>query len=534
MKRFQFCTVVSVVFLTLVSILPLSGEVPGTIGFIRHAAAADLACPQTFPSVNGAFFECTECADSFQPEWNIQCGFLTVPQNRGVANGSTIRLYVTIFKGVGGASGQPDTGPVFFLNGGPGTSNQNAVLVFGNPQSPYRQLYGEERDIVLLDQRGSNRSEPSLYCEELGAYQDEAYFNLGYEEGAQKRVDVMMSECYTRFQAQGIDLSAYNSIENATDVRDLRDVLYGDTRINLFGASYGTSLSMTVMRLFPEIIRSVTIDSILPPEINPWNDQPAATLYSLNRFFEVAETGPNPYPGTRRIFYKTIEELARNPVIARATSNQYQGNVTIIPELYISYVVGQLKATPYNPDLPKAIATIYRTRDYTAVANAWVGNVDFFFPAGGPGSFDTTAGMFESVTYAKDAGYTSPETISGKIEEATGNYYIQRYLIQNFINYYPSVRGLWRVNLMPEEFNTPLVSDLPTLMFVGDLDPSTPETFSEPSAAHLSNSFFLVIPGGHAVGALQCVAAMLNDFINEPFVQPEYRCDTGYVWSPRR
>ena len=80
---------------------------------------------------------------------NLRCGYLVVPENRGAANGRTIRLAVAIFRPKT-VKGQD---PVFFLSGGPGDpllsvmglaiSRSNAAVVMGG------------HPIVLLDQRGT-------------------------------------------------------------------------------------------------------------------------------------------------------------------------------------------------------------------------------------------------------------------------------------------------------------------------------------------------------------------------------------------
>ena len=53
--------------------------------------------------------------------------------------------------------------------------------------------------------------------------------------------------CRKRLAGQGIDLDAYNTIENAADIEDLRRALNIDS-INLIGISYSGGQMMTVMQ----------------------------------------------------------------------------------------------------------------------------------------------------------------------------------------------------------------------------------------------------------------------------------------------
>ena len=70
--------------------------------------------------------------------------------------------------------------------------------------------------------------------------------------------------CHDRLVQHGVDLSAYNSAATAADIEDLRVVL-GYSKWNLYGGSYGSRIALTVMRDFPQGVRSVILDSAIPP-----------------------------------------------------------------------------------------------------------------------------------------------------------------------------------------------------------------------------------------------------------------------------
>jgi pimeloyl-ACP methyl ester carboxylesterase len=62
------------------------------------------------------------------------------------------------------------------------------------------------------------------------------------------------------------DLGAYNSLESADDLEDLRVALHV-AKWNIYGISYGTDLALTYMRRHPGGIRSVAIDGVFPPSL---------------------------------------------------------------------------------------------------------------------------------------------------------------------------------------------------------------------------------------------------------------------------
>src|SRR5262249_10174016 len=122
-------------------------------------------------------------------------------------------------------------------------------------------------DFILLDQRGTGYSRPALNCPEVDKLNvDEANKILSYTQENKLYVQAAQ-QCRDRLVKEGNDLTAYTTIDNATDVHDLIGAL-GYKQVNLYGVSYGTRLALTVMRLFPRDLRSVILDSTVPTQSN--------------------------------------------------------------------------------------------------------------------------------------------------------------------------------------------------------------------------------------------------------------------------
>ncbi|MFN8420465.1 MAG: alpha/beta fold hydrolase [Anaerolineae bacterium] len=190
---------------------------------------------------------------------NITCGYLIVPEDRSNPSGSTIQLAYAVLSA---STESSKSDPVIYLAGGPGG---NAVGTIADwVEAPYLQ----DRDFILLDQRGTGYSLPSLNCPESEQEEENA-----------------TQTCHDRLISEGINLQAYNSVENAADVADLRLAL-GYEEWNLFGISYGTRLALTVMRDHPDGVRSVVIDSVYPPEISSWEEYGVNTADVFHRLFE--------------------------------------------------------------------------------------------------------------------------------------------------------------------------------------------------------------------------------------------------------
>lgn len=230
---------------------------------------------------------------------SLDCGHLVVPQNRADPDGVKVELAFAILYSTSSA---PVPDPILYLEGGPGGSALSGVDLWLD--SPFRV----QRDIILLDQRGTGYSYPYLGCWELYDLADDA---------SMQEEDDALSACQQRLKAEdGVDLSMYTSAQNAADVADLYQALdYSEW--NLFGISYGTRLALTVMRDYPAGVRSVILDSTYPPVVDAYEED----VVNAYRVFEVLFAGcaADPacnaaYPNLGQTFYRLVDQWNANPL----------------------------------------------------------------------------------------------------------------------------------------------------------------------------------------------------------------------------
>ena len=100
----------------------------------------------------------------------------------------------------------------------------------------------ENRDVIILEQRGNRYTEPSLTCD-MSVWWEEV-------EGH--------TPCLDSLKAQGIDLTQYNTAVITQDIDALRQTLEYE-KWNLYGSSYSTRLMQLTMALHPDGIRSVLL-----------------------------------------------------------------------------------------------------------------------------------------------------------------------------------------------------------------------------------------------------------------------------------
>jgi pimeloyl-ACP methyl ester carboxylesterase len=180
---------------------------------------------------------------------------LAVPENR---HDPTPRLIEIAFVRLRSTAERPGP-PLVFLAGGPGSSGVEAAR---GPALPLFLALREAGDVLLLDQRGTGRSLPSL--------NSAVTWDLPLDRPGDP--DALLAACKDRLRGaaqaltrQGIDLSAYNPEEVADDVDAVRGAV-GAGRVNLWGVSYGTHVALAALRRHEKGINRVILTAAVGPD----------------------------------------------------------------------------------------------------------------------------------------------------------------------------------------------------------------------------------------------------------------------------
>jgi pimeloyl-ACP methyl ester carboxylesterase len=238
----------------------------------------------------------------------VEAGELFVPETHARPQG---RLISTAFLRLRSTAPEPAT-PVFWLAGGPGES---AIDDFTNdPETRAIVLFLREiADVVLVDQRGAGHSRPRLDCPQRIAWPlDEPLTREAHARELRRQ----SAKCRADWERLGVDLEAYNTIENAADVDMLRRSL-GYRRVSLVAVSYGTHLSLALMRYFPASIERAILFGIEGPDHT--YDVPSQVLAVLARIAAAAEASPAlsksiPPGGLIAALREVHARVARSPV----------------------------------------------------------------------------------------------------------------------------------------------------------------------------------------------------------------------------
>ncbi len=462
---------------------------------------------------SGPTFTPTDCADfnlniGFDPAYPAQCGYITVPEVHQQPDGPQIELAVLILPNPSG--GPTAASPFVITQGGPGGATIETYAQKLTVDSPLRQ----GRDVILFDQRGTGLSKPSLACPELLTLTKEILnLDLTLEESNQ-RYNQSALACRDRLLSEGINLAAYNSFENATDVDTLRTAL-GYEQIDLYGVSYGTLLALHTLRDFSSGLRSVVLDAVVPPQVNFITMGPSSINRAFSELFQscAADKQCNAaYPNLESVFNETMTALNQTPanLIVQDLETNETYPALFDGDAFQSSLFQILYGSQFVPWLPKVI---YDARE---------GNFDFLSSLLGQLYFDRSMnyGMYYSVVCAEDADFTLQDISLEGVRPSIADTEILND--QAMLDLCAS----WGVPALGPRADEPVVSSVPTLVLSGQYDPITPPAFGAIAAETLTNRYVVVFPtGSHGAATTgKCEDGIIVEFLNNPQRAPNTTC----------
>ncbi|HEX4013547.1 MAG TPA: alpha/beta hydrolase [Candidatus Cybelea sp.] len=186
-----------------------------------------------------------------------RCGRLTVLEDRRSGSKTTIVLSVAI---VPARAKKAKADPIVWLAGGPGDDAITEI-----PMAMPGKL-NANRDVIFMSQRGTYSARPKLTCPVVDRWAEQT-LDMPYDAPATGAAySAATLACRKELAAKTSDLGAYNTLESADDLEDLRVALHVP-KWNLYGISYGTDLALTYLREHPAGLRSVAIDGVFPPSL---------------------------------------------------------------------------------------------------------------------------------------------------------------------------------------------------------------------------------------------------------------------------
>jgi pimeloyl-ACP methyl ester carboxylesterase len=444
------------------------------------------------------------------PAGGAECGDLIVLENRADPDGSTVSLHVAIFRST---NPNPASDPVIYLMGGGGGNALGA-------SEYYLRTVGNEiresRDFIMYNQRGVHYNDPFLECPGEAAFYRELNASQASREETQGLEMAFLTECRDHLQAQGIDLGHYNSVVNAADAEDLRRAL-GYQQVNYYGTSYGTRLALTLMRYYPQGIRSVILDSVFPPQVAYPSEAIASFHGALERVFQRCvedERCHEKYPDLEATFYQVVEDLHADPGEISAAG----GKVVVDECVFLDAVYMLLHPAEGVAGLPQAIDSASR-----GSFGPLKGAIDSLSSY----SRNVATGVNLSSLCRDEIGFDSYQNALSVAEEYPPQ--LAAHLVEPYIY---ELCEMWLSGVLnpadPLE-DTPVESDIPALIFAGSYDPITSPEWARRAAETLRNSYLYEFTN-MAHGVMRSDACALNiglQFLDAPTTEPDASCMQG-------
>lgn len=412
------------------------------------------------------------------------CGTLKVFENRDTKQGRQIDLNIVILPALR-TDAQPD--PLFFLAGGPGQGAAKLAKVV-------RQFFGtvqRDRDIVLVDQRGTGKSNP-LNCLED---EDDSLQSLAMTPAqTMERVKA----CQAKYDA---DLTQYTTTIAMDDLDDVRAFL-GYDKINVYGGSYGTRAALVYMRQHGDRVRTAILDGVAPTNMRlplyfPRDTQRAFELLAKDC---AADAGCNAaYPNLLERMRTLIDRLEKDPPMVKVTHPRTgeTAEIKVEARLVANVIVTALYSPTMTALVPAIVVAAERNDFQSMLALAGMSGGD---------EPNMSIGMQLSVVCAEDAPKNTAEDLKKNSDSTLFGKYVMT--IQQ------EACAFWPRGKVDESFYEPVTSSIPTLVLSGEVDPVTPPTWGEMVAKTLPNSKHLVMPGtGHTAGGTGCGQRVMRSFI---------------------
>ena len=433
---------------------------------------------------------------------DARCGTLVAPTSRTDSSKGTIRNAVAILPAV--EKKDPAAEPILYVHGGPGGS------AIGEAAELVKAGLNRDRDLILMSQRGNIHSEPSLACVEIDRFNAQAV-STGTDgpEAERLRGEAVMA-CRDRLVDAGVDLSAFNTTESAADLDDLRTAL-DIPKWNVIGHSYGVQLTGTYMHKYPDAIRTVVLDGVVPANAVSFGLLWRATGEGFHNLVEACAAEPacnEAYPDLGENFSRVVREAATKPITTTVTLDDgKQVQVVLDVSTLVSWLVF---ASHTAPDAPAVIHALAQG-DPQPIAEQIAPRVN-------PEGFESFSwGLLNSVTCAEWERGEDEEIREGR--EAFPDFPASAWPNVPQVPFHHRVDcGIWDVPAAPDSLRDPAKSDIPTLVLSGSFDAQTAARNGEVVAETLSNAVVETIPYA-AHGTFfesTCSADLIVTFINNP------------------
>ena len=457
----------------------------------------------------------TECWFKAPEKITTRCYHLSVPESRAGRSDIVLELPVVV---VSIKKTRKREDPVVYLAGGPGDGAWlDAERIDFWWEFVADNAWVNERDLILVDQRGTGLTNPRMDCTEYESLQVEA---LSFGLDRQKSRDAWLAAaaaCRKRVEAEGHDPLSYTSRDSATDLHDLMTAL-GLKKWNVYGLSYGTRLALTYLRDYPQDFRSVILDSVYLPESAFIEDDAWRTDRAFRVLFDGCRHDADCdrwYPDLEGRLQRLVDKLNAEPIDQEVDlPNGGKAKVVVTGDMLLGYLFQNLYNRSAIEAVPQII-DIFDKGDAGAVASEIGYMVDQFLDRPDWG---------DALGLSVDCHEEVPFNNLAKLQAEYRKYPLLKSFAED--DSWGAACAVWPMGPVDPVENAPIFSDVPALLLTGLYDPITPPQYARLAGSRLINSYYFEFPSvGHDVLSNEpCADEIAQIFLDDPTRLPTNDC----------
>lgn len=414
-----------------------------------------------------------------------RCGGYLAPENRDDPQSKELQLHVAVIPAL---RLKPAGDALFILTGGPGQAASDFYLSIAPAFARIRR----DRDLVLVDQRGTGRSN-RLDC----PLPDDSDFTVLEPQ----KLQALVRDC--RASLPG-DPRYYTTSIAVRDLDEVRSAL-GYQSLNLYGVSYGTRVAQHYMRRYPDRVRSAILDGVVPAEIGLGPDVAIEAQRALDNAFQRCAREARcarEFPEIPAQFAALQARLREQPVTV-SIPHPITGKLTSTM-LDVARLSAAVRLLSYADEtvstLPLLIHEAQMLREPQALAAHYL-RIERGLDA------QIAEGMHFAVVCSEDAPRWAEQNVS---DEALAKTYIGTAFMRGM----RAICEEWPRGPVDADFGAPMKSSVPTLILSGSNDPVTPQRYGDQVLKGFRNGRHLVIDGqGHGQLATGCIPRLAAEFI---------------------
>ncbi|WP_262694417.1 alpha/beta hydrolase [Kordiimonas aquimaris] len=400
-------------------------------------------------------------------------GSFTVPENRQADASRMLTLKYVRFPATGKAKGTP----TIYLAGGPGGSGINAAK---HQRFPLFMAMREFGDVIAFDQRGTGVSNDLPECRTSQTISTTTPIS---DEDYVTAHRAALQECLDFLKNEGIDPHGYTTNESVADLNDLRQHLSAE-KINLWGISYGSHLSLAALKQIDDHLNRVVIMAI--EGLDQTVKQPARADQYFDRLQAAINTVPEAkakFPDVKALIKRVLDRLEAEPLMLSVPTRSGETVPYLLQKRTMQQFTSALVADPTRAAI---ILNVYAALD--------------------AGITEPLVGLMQRAVDPTDDAISFP-VMHILMDVASGSSQQRRDMLATQAK--TSLLGL-QTNMsailetvdpsldLGETFRAPPVSDVPVLLLSGTLDGRTyPESAQEATVGLSNRETVMIKYGGH-------------------------------------